>query len=90
VDTENEKYGGLDRGGYSANQTGDCFTIKDLRPPNCHIKDPSAIIPQEFNYILNPLHPDHNNFKYLNANGNCIKIGQSAEADKYSLLIISN
>lgn len=25
------------------------------------LKVPSAIVPQEFNYLLNPLHPDHQN-----------------------------
>ena len=29
------------------------------------IKIPSAVIPEEFNYILNPAHPDNKNFKIL-------------------------
>lgn len=29
------------------------------------IKIPSAVIPEEFNYILNPAHPDSKNFKIL-------------------------
>lgn len=29
------------------------------------IKLPSTVIPEEFNYILNPLHPDSKNFKIL-------------------------
>lgn len=29
------------------------------------IKIPSIVVPQEFNYLLNPLHPDSKNFKIL-------------------------
>jgi RES domain-containing protein len=32
---------------------------------NAVIKIQSAVIPQEFNYILNPAHPDSKNFKIL-------------------------
>ena len=33
------------------------------RADNLVIKIPSTIIPGEFNYLLNPLHPDRRNFK---------------------------
>jgi RES domain-containing protein len=29
------------------------------------IKIPSTVIPEEFNYLLNPLHPDSKNFKII-------------------------
>ncbi len=46
----------------STKEFGSDLLLKAAEPI---IKIPSAIIPGEFNYLLNPLHPDSNKFKLI-------------------------
>ena len=45
-----------------------CRTIGDLwlkQGRNCVVKVPSAIIPEEFNYLINPNHPDFKQIRVI-------------------------
>lgn len=48
----------------STKEFGTSFLKNQIKPV---LRVPSTIIPSEFNYILNPLHPDSNKFKIVSA-----------------------